>query len=78
MRVLNDFWCPQCGTEEEHFLENDVDQTTCRVCGSIARKVISPINFQLDGRDSGFPTAADKWVKQREQKMAQEAIHNAD
>jgi putative FmdB family regulatory protein len=73
MRVLNDFYCPSCGHEEELFLENDVDHTTCQKCGDIARKVINAIAFQLPGNDpAGFPTAADKWVKKREQKMAQE------
>ena len=72
MRVLNDFWCHICGTEEEHFLENDVNLTTCQKCGGVARKVISPIAFQLEGTSGDFPTAADRWVKMREQKMAQE------
>jgi putative FmdB family regulatory protein len=72
MRVLNDFYCPKCGHEEELFRENDVDHTTCQKCGDVARKVINAIAFQLEGRSGDFPTAADQWVKRREQKMAQE------
>ncbi len=73
MRVFNDFHCDSCGVTEEHFLENDAKQCTCPSCGAIARKILRPINFQLPGNDpSGFPTAADKWVKKREQKLAQE------
>lgn len=72
MRVLNDFECTRCGIIEEHFLENDTNQTTCLECGGVARKTISVPNFQLEGTSGHFPTAADKWVKSREQKMKQE------
>lgn len=73
MKVLNDFWCRVCGTTKEHFVENTVQQLDCHNCGSDATRVISAINFQLEGTSGDFPTAADKWVKKREQKMAQEA-----
>ena len=77
MRVLNDYECTHCGITEEHFLDNDVKQTTCLECGGVARKTRSVPNFQLPGNDpAGFPTAADKWVKKREQKMAQERKQN--
>lgn len=73
MRVLNDFECTNCGAIEEHFLENDCVRTTCLVCGASAKKLLQPIAFHLPGNDPhGFPTAADKWVKKREQKMREE------
>jgi predicted nucleic acid-binding Zn ribbon protein len=73
MRVFNDYECDQCGCIEEHFLENGTRSCTCLQCGGTARKVLSVPHFQLPGNDpAGFPTAADKWVKKREQKMAQE------
>jgi predicted nucleic acid-binding Zn ribbon protein len=71
MKVLNDFRCNKCASTE-YFVDNDNSTTNCRVCGNVATKVISAINFQLEGRSGDFPTAADKWVKKREQKMAQE------
>ena len=73
MKVLNDFWCASCGLEKEHFVENTVDHVSCHSCGQRATKVRSIPNFVLPGNDpAGFPTAADKWVKKREQKIAQE------
>ena len=73
MKVLNDFFCTKCGLTEEYFVDNEAVHTDCQVCGSLATKVRSVPNFQLPGNDpAGFPTAADKWVKKREQKMAQE------
>ena len=73
MRVLNDFTCDHCGHTEEHFRENEVKTVDCLECGGIARKVRSIPKFMLPGNDpAGFPTAADKWVKNREQKIAQE------
>ena len=53
-------------------MDNEDTRTACQVCGSPATKVIRPIAFQLEGTSGDFPTAADKWVKKREEKMAQE------
>lgn len=73
MRVLNDFSCDHCGWSSELLVENDVTTVDCQDCPNIATKVRSVPNFVLPGNDpAGFPTAADKWVKKREQKMAQE------
>ena len=77
MKVLNDFECANCGTIEEHFLENDTQQCTCRSCGGVARKVRSVPNFSLPGTDPGYPTAYDQWNKKREQKMREEQKHQS-
>ena len=72
MRVLNDFKCPE-GHINEHFVDNSDTTATCYACGATATKVRTVPNFQLPGNDpAGFPTAADKWVKNREQKRQQE------
>ena len=72
MKVLNDYLCAN-GHKEEYFVENDIKTLKCLECGEAATKVRSVPNFQLPGNDpAGFPTAADKWVKKREQKIAQE------
>ena len=75
MKVLNDFACESCGLQAEHFVENSVRTLACQECSGVATKVRSVPNFMLPGNDpAGFPTAADKWVKKREQKMAQEKL----
>ena len=74
MRVLNDFRCDKCGTTKEYFLDNNARYVDCLDCGGVAEKVRAVPNFHLPGNDpAGFPTAADKWVKKREQKMREEA-----
>lgn len=73
MRVLNDYHCPSCGMTEELFVDNSTVTVVCQHCDATATKVRTVPNFTLPGNDPiGFPTAADKWVKKREQKMAQE------
>ena len=73
MRVLNDYYCPKCGATHEHFVDNEVLTVDCLDCQSPATKVRAVPNFMLPGNDpAGFPTAADKWVKKREQKMREE------
>ena len=73
MKVLNDYRCDHCGWQQELFVENSVTTVECQDCPNIATKVRSVPNFHLPGNDpAGFPTAADKWVKKREQKIAQE------
>lgn len=77
MRVLNDYGCDTCDYKEELFLDNDVITTPCPSCGGVAKKIRSVPNFMLPGNDpQGFPTAADKWVKKREEKMAEERKFN--
>ena len=73
MRVLNDYLCSACGAVNEHFVDNEVLTVDCLDCQSPATKVRAVPNFMLPGNDpAGFPTAADKWVKKREQKMREE------
>ena len=73
MRVLNDYYCPKCGTTNENFVDNEVLTVDCLNCNEPATKVRAVPNFMLPGNDpAGFPTEADKWVKKREQKMREE------
>jgi len=74
MNVLNDFYCDHCGSQfYDQFLDNEITTIDCLTCGNIAKKVQHIPTFMLPGNDAaGFPTAHDKWVKKREQKLAQE------
>ena len=38
------------------------------MCQSIATRIISAPNIMLEGVTGDFPTAADAWVRKREQK----------
>jgi len=72
MRVINDYHCAACDVTREYFVENCVSSVECQSCGAMATKVLRAPRFQLDGTTGDFPTAADKWVKSREQKMKAE------
>lgn len=72
MRVLNDFRCDSCGYTVEKLLDNTIRTIDCQDCDGIAKRVQAVPNFQLEGVSGDYPTASDKWIKNREQKMAQE------
>lgn len=72
MRAIFDFECP-FGHINEEFVDAAVHQTACRDCGAPAERRISPPRVRLEGITGAFPTAADAWVRRREEKMRQEA-----
>lgn len=61
---LYDFRCPD-GHVFEELVKSDVHEVRCK-CGQDAVRIISPINFHLDGSDTAWPTAHDRWVKEHE------------
>lgn len=72
MRIIADFKC-----EENHINElwcdfHDKD-ATCPDCSKPAKRIISALNFSLDPtKASHYPTAGDRWVKDRERKIMKE------
>jgi len=72
----------RCVTSPSHITEEFTDFDSgftprCKECGSETKRVISPVRFDLEGLSGDFPTAADKWVKKREEKLALERKQNA-
>jgi hypothetical protein len=77
MRRLYDFKCPD-GHVHEHFIDLETDVVPrCKDCDQLTKRVISPVRFDLEGLSGDFPTASDKWVKKREEKIALERKQNA-
>jgi len=73
MRVFNDFTCNSCGTlYVDQYEEASVATIKCSNCKSVATKVRHVPKFTLPGNGQGFPSADDKWVRMRDQKMAEE------
>ena len=68
-----DFLCPN-GHVEEHFVEADTEENQC-ACGALAKRQIAAPRAKLEPFSGAFPGAADKWVRDRESKMARER-HN--
>ena len=71
MRVIDEFLCPG-GHTHEHLVEQGTSVIECNVCGAWATKVRSVPNFTLEGVTGSFPTAADRWVKDRALRLKQE------
>lgn len=49
----------------EEFVESDIRTSRCG-CGADAKRIISAPSFHLDGTDSGFPGAHDRWARDHE------------
>lgn len=47
----------------ECFVDSDVQQTTCSVCGELASRVMSAPRFKLDGVSGDYPTATQQWER---------------
>ena len=68
---LFDFQC-SAGHRNEMLVGADVRRAKCDTCGKPAKRLIAAPRCQLEGITGSFPGAADKWVKNRESKMAKE------
>lgn len=64
MNVINDYKCPN-GHIEEYYLSSTAKVTTCH-CGAEATKVVATPKILLNGSDSGFPGAHDRWLREHE------------
>lgn len=65
-----DFRCQE-GHVTEHFV-GDESTVQCPQCHQIALRMVSAPRAQLEPFTGAFPSAADKWVRDRESKMRQE------
>jgi putative FmdB family regulatory protein len=54
---------------------------TCQECAGEMRRVLTTVQFKLEGITGDFPTAYDKWDKVHREKLSQEqklAAENGD
>ena len=65
-RRLFDFKCTICDHVEEKFVDSNIHELSCGVCGHVSKRKISPATIALPGWDSGYPTASSKWERQHE------------
>lgn len=77
-----DYVCAPCGFRQELFCRTEsmdlhVDCPACGLEGGMKRQIPAP-RAQLDGISGDFPSASDKWVKNRESHMAKEAKHQSN
>jgi putative FmdB family regulatory protein len=67
MRQMRDFVCSHCGYSVEKYVDDDYNAIECPECQGTAHRVISMPRVNLDGTDSGFPGAYDRWARIREE-----------
>ncbi|HEX5074256.1 MAG TPA: hypothetical protein VFW03_13660 [Gemmatimonadaceae bacterium] len=70
-----DFRCSN-GHTSEHFVQNET-AVQCPQCDQLALRMPAAPRSKLEPFTGAFPGAADKWVRDRESKMAQER-HNME
>lgn len=66
MRLIRDFFCDHCNTEQERYVDSDMLTVPCQ-CGHEARRIIGMPRVSLDGTDPDFPGAYQKWATVREE-----------
>lgn len=71
MRVMRDFQCDE-GHVTERFVDSNVEQTTCEVCGKPATKLLSAARSKLEPYSGAFPGAYYAWNNMRVEKAKQE------
>lgn len=63
MIKVYDFYCPNCGWEDEVFTDSGSSGISCPECASVAMaRVPAPrVSWIKMGVDSDFPSASKKW-----------------
>ena len=70
---LYDFKCP-LGHITEELVTPGTESIQCD-CGDTATRIITPINFHLNGSDQAWPSAHSKWVREHE-RAGKKNLHN--
>jgi len=76
MNLFFDFKCEN-NHVSERFIDDSIETTSCKECGLPAIKMLSTPRIHLEGITGAFPGAADKWVKDRAEKLKYEQKRNS-
>jgi hypothetical protein len=71
MKRMFDFICGDFHVTEQ-LIDDSIRTTDCKTCGAPAIRMVSTPRISLEGITGAFPRAADKWVKNRAEKLKQE------
>jgi predicted Fe-Mo cluster-binding NifX family protein len=71
MKRMYEFMCAE-GHVTEQLIDEGIRTTVCKECGDSAIRILSTPRIKLEGITGAFPGAADKWVKNRAEKLKQE------
>lgn len=75
MKVLNDFYCSECGLTEERFAEIG-HHPACSRCGGPTDRVLTAPNIHLESISGDFPSATMSWEKDNNKRVAREAAQD--
>ena len=71
MKRIFDFLCAN-GHVTEALIDDTLYETQCKQCSELSIRQISSPQFKLDGCSGDYPSASDRWVKVRAEKLRQE------
>jgi hypothetical protein len=71
-----DFLCEN-SHKTEALVKDDVYISSCKVCGSEAKRLVSAPMMRLEGITGSFPSAYDAWERKRAEKLVQERKQNS-
>lgn len=64
-KILRDFKCDSCGSEQERFVDTNLTELQCD-CGGLSYRAIGMPTVKLEGITGDFPGAHSRWAKIRE------------
>ncbi len=76
MKRFFDFKCANSHISEQ-LIDDSLRTISCKKCGEEATRIVSTPRISLEGITGAFPGAADKWVRNRAEKLKQEQKANA-
>ena len=56
----------------ESFVDTDIKEVQCCSCGETATRILSPTGIYLEPFSGLYPSATDRWNRQRAEKLAVE------
>lgn len=71
MKRIYEFLCVNLH-KSEHYIDENIRTAPCKECGEGAIRILSTPRIALEGITGAFPGAADKWVRNRAEKLKQE------
>lgn len=74
-RIMRDFKCETCGSEQERFIDTYFTEIQCE-CGGVAHRVVGMPVVKLEGLTGAFPGAYERWANIREANARQKAAKN--
>lgn len=74
-RRIFEFQCPE-GHVSEHFIDDSMVSTGCKVCDKQATRIVSAVACSLDPLSGQFPGETIKWAKNRQEVIRKERRDN--